>query len=182
MRILDTSLPDVKILEPEAFSDARGYFLESYNRQRFEEAVGRAVDFVQDSHSLSLRGVLRGLHYQLAPRPQAKLVRVTAGAAYDVAVDLRRGSPTFGRWTGVELTAQNRRQLWIPEGHAHGFLALSDRAEVLYKTTDYLCPELARSLAWNDPGLDIAWPLEGIPVLSDKDRQAPALAAADLFD
>jgi len=182
MRILDTSLPDVKILEPEVYGDARGFFFESYNQRRFDQVLGRRVAFVQDNHSRSARGVLRGLHYQLAPHPQGKLVRVVAGAAFDVAVDVRRGSPTFGRWAGVELTAENRRQLWIPEGHAHGFLALSEQAEVLYKTTGYAHGELARTIAWDDRDLDIAWPLEGVPILSDKDRRGAPLAKAELFD
>jgi len=182
MRIIDTSLPDVKILEPDAFRDARGLFFESYNQRRFEQTLGRRVEFVQDNHSRSSRGVLRGLHYQLAPHAQGKLVRVVVGEAFDVAVDVRRGSPTFGHWTGVRLTAQNMRQLWIPEGYAHGFLALSDQAEVLYKTTDYAYQDLARTIAWNDRELDIAWPLEGEPVLSDKDRHGVALSVAELFD
>jgi dTDP-4-dehydrorhamnose 3,5-epimerase len=182
MRVLPTDLPDVVALEPRVFEDARGAFFETFNRRRFEDALGRSLEFVQDNHSVSTRGVLRGLHYQL-PRPQGKLVRVVHGEVFDVAVDLRRGSPTLGRWTGEVLSAANRRQLWIPEGFAHGFLALSDRAELLYKTTDYWHPEHERCIRWDDADLDIAWPALGVaPTVSARDAAGSAFRAAPLFD
>jgi dTDP-4-dehydrorhamnose 3,5-epimerase len=182
MRASRTAIPDVWVLEPQVFADARGHFFESFNRGRFEAAVGRPVDFVQDNQSLSVRGVLRGLHYQL-PRPQAKLVRVARGEVFDVAVDLRRGSPTFRRWVGEVLSARNRRQLWIPEGFAHGFLVLSDEAELLYKTTDYWHPEHERCIRWDDPQLAIAWPsVGGPPVLGARDAAAGSLAEAVVFE
>jgi dTDP-4-dehydrorhamnose 3,5-epimerase len=178
MEALGTPIPGVLLLEPKVFGDARGFFLESYSRRTFEAAVGRPVDFVQDNHSLSARGVLRGLHYQL-PHPQAKLVRVIRGEVFDVAVDLRRGSPTFGRWAGEVLSSQNRRQLWLPEGLAHGFLVLSDEAEVLYKASDYYHPEAERCLRWDDPELAIDWPLGGAaPIVSPKDAGGLALRDA----
>jgi len=177
-----TRIPDVLVLEPRVFGDARGFFFESYNRTRFEEAVGRKVEFVQDNHSRSARGVLRGLHYQL-PHPQGKLVRVVAGEVFDVAVDLRRRSPTFGEWVGDVLSAENKRQLWIPEGFAHGFLVLSEWAEFLYKTTDYWHPEAERCIRWDDPDLAIAWPLQGAsPVVSAKDAQGRPLREAPVFE
>jgi dTDP-4-dehydrorhamnose 3,5-epimerase len=179
--IRPTALPEVLLVEPKAISDDRGFFMESYNRKVFSEAAGLDVDFVQDNHSLSRKGVLRGLHYQLPPHAQGKLVRVVVGEIFDVAVDIRRGSPTFGRWAGVRLSAENRRQLWIPEGFAHGFLTLSDRAEVHYKASAYYAPASERSLAWNDPEVGIEWPLEGPPLLSPKDNDAPRLEAAELF-
>jgi dTDP-4-dehydrorhamnose 3,5-epimerase len=178
MRATPTAIPDVLLIEPAVAADDRGFFFESFNQRRFEEAVGHPVTFVQDNHSKSVRGVLRGLHYQ-EPTAQGKLVRVTAGAVFDVAVDIRRGSPTFGRWIGEELSAENKRQLWIPPGFAHGFLALSDVAEVLYKTTDYRYAEHERCIRWDDPDLAIAWPLHGaVPRLSAKDAAGATFAAA----
>ena len=181
MKAVPTSIPDVLVIEPAVFGDARGFFYESWNRRRFSELVGRDVDFVQDNHSKSARGVLRGLHYQLR-QAQGKLVRVAAGEVYDVVVDLRRSSPTFGRSFGLSLSAENRRMLWVPEGFAHGFLVLSETAEFLYKTTDYYAPEHERSLLWNDPALGIEWPLEGRePVLKPKDASGTPLAQAETF-
>lgn len=171
MKVIDTAIAEVKIIEPRVFEDARGFFFESFNQQRFEEAIGYPVEFVQDNHSRSSRGVLRGLHYQQAPHAQGKLVRCVAGAVWDVAVDLRQSSPTFGQSVGVELSAGNRRQLWIPAGFAHGFLTLSESAEFLYKTTDYYAPAAEVCLRWNDPVLAIAWPEAARPVLSVKDGQ-----------
>lgn len=168
MRATATAIPEVLILKPEVFGDARGYLFESFNARRFEAATGICRQFVQDNQSRSARGVLRGLHYQVR-HPQGKLVRVVAGEVYDVAVDLRPGSKTCGRWVGVVLSAANRQQLWIPEGFAHGVLVMSEYAEVLYKMTDYYAPEHERSLAWNDPALAIAWPLAAAPILSAKD-------------
>ena len=181
MRVMPTALPEVLIIEPDVFGDSRGFFFESYSEQRFAEAVGREVRFVQDNHSRSAKGVLRGLHYQLPPACQAKLVRVAVGEIFDVAVDMRRSSPTFGRWAGAVLTAENHRQLWIPEGFAHGFLTLSERAEVLYKASDYYAPADEGSVSWNDPELGIDWPEAGEPILSDKDRAAPPLRQARTF-
>jgi len=180
MRLQPTSLPDVLLLEPELFEDERGHFFESFHLHRFRDLSGVPASFVQDNHSRSTHGVLRGLHYQIQ-RPQGKLVRVVSGEIYDVAVDLRLGSPCFGRWLGIMLSARNRRQLWIPPGFAHGFVVTSGAAEVLYKTTDYRVADHERSLRWNDPALAIAWPLAGAPVLSEKDRIAPLLAEADLY-
>lgn len=178
MRALPTAIPGLLLVEPEVFGDARGFFFESFHRRRLEEAVGRRLDFVQDNHSLSARHVLRGLHYQW-PHPQGKLVRVVRGEVFDVAVDLRPGSPTRGRWVGEVLSAENRRQLWIPEGFAHGFLVLSDQAEFLYKTTDYWHREHERAIRWDDPDLAIAWPLAGAaPAVSAKDAAAPRLRDA----
>jgi dTDP-4-dehydrorhamnose 3,5-epimerase len=180
MKITATSLPEVLILEPRVFGDSRGFFMESYNRRAFNEAVGHDVEFVQDNHSRSTRGVLRGLHYQLPPHAQGKLVRVVHGAVFDVAVDVRRGSPTFGGWAGVELSADNQRLLWIPPGFAHGFLVLGDSADFLYKTTDYHAPAAERAVRWNDPEIGIQWPLaQASPVLSDKDAMAPLLRDTD---
>jgi dTDP-4-dehydrorhamnose 3,5-epimerase len=173
-----TAIDGVLILEPKVFGDDRGFFMESYNEKRFFDAIGREVRFVQDNHSRSVKGVLRGMHFQRAPHAQAKLVRVTAGSVFDVAADIRPGSPTYGRWVGVELTGRNHRQLWIPEGLAHGFLVTSDSADFLYKTTDYYAPESEGSVRWDDPTLGIDWPLGGTePTLSSKDAAAPLLGA-----
>ncbi len=179
--IVATELEDVKILEPKVYGDARGFFFESFNAKDFQSALGTEVDFVQDNHSKSARGVLRGLHYQIK-HPQGKLVRVVAGEVFDVAVDIRRNSPSFGRWMGAHLSAENHRQIWIPPGFAHGFLVLSESAEFLYKTTDYWYPEHERSLTWNDPQINIKWPSTIKPVLSAKDEIAPSLGTAELFD
>ncbi|MBI5907050.1 MAG: dTDP-4-dehydrorhamnose 3,5-epimerase [Burkholderiales bacterium] len=179
MKILATALPDVLLLEPEVFGDARGKFFESWNRRTFT-ALGIAADFVQDNHSFSQRTVLRGLHYQIR-QPQGKLVRVISGEVFDVAVDLRRNSPTFGQWTGALLSAENHRMSWIPPGFAHGFYAASENAEVIYKTTDYWAPEAERTLLWNDPQLAIAWPLAGSPVISAKDAAGLPLAQCECF-
>jgi dTDP-4-dehydrorhamnose 3,5-epimerase len=176
----------VLLLEPKLFGDARGWFMESYNERAFEQATGLKPAFVQDNHSRSARGVLRGLHFQLPPHAQGKLVRVTQGSVFDVAVDLRRGSPTFGRWAGVELSGENHRQFWIPPGFAHGFLVTSDSADFLYKTTDYYAPQAEGAVRWDDPAVGIEWPLHALagqaPLLSAKDAQAPLLAAAPHFD
>jgi dTDP-4-dehydrorhamnose 3,5-epimerase len=183
MNVTPTAIPGVLILEPKVFGDARGFFMESFNQRVFEQAVGHPVAFVQDNHSRSTRGVLRGLHYQLPPFAQGKLVRVTQGSVFDVAVDLRRGSATFGRSVGVELTGQNHRQLWLPEGMAHGFLVTSDSADFLYKTTDYYAPQAQVALLWSDPALGIEWPDLGMPPqLAAKDAQAALLAHAPVFD
>lgn len=180
MKIIETSIPDVLIIGPKVFGDERGFFYESFNAAAFEAATGLKRQFVQDNHSKSQRGVLRGLHYQIQ-QPQGKLVRVVAGEVFDVAVDLRRSSPSFGRWTGVLLNAENKRQLWIPEGFAHGFVVLSETAEFLYKTTDYYAPEHERSLLWSDPELGIDWPLDTPPQLSAKDQAGKLLRDAELF-
>ncbi len=175
MNAIDTDIPDVFILEPKVFADDRGSFFESFNDAVFKQSVGCDTTFVQDNHSTSRRHVLRGLHYQ-DPRPQGKLIRVVAGAIFDVAVDIRRASPTFGRWVGVELTAENRRQLWVPPGLAHGFLTLSESADVLYKATDVYAPGCEGCIRWDDPSLAIRWPLSGPPILSPRDAAAPLLA------
>ncbi|MCV2218223.1 dTDP-4-dehydrorhamnose 3,5-epimerase [Thauera sp. Sel9] len=176
------SLPDVWLLEPRVFGDARGFFLESYNQGDFEAATACQASFVQDNHSRSRRGVLRGLHYQIQ-QPQGKLIRVIEGEIFDVAVDLRRSSPHFGCWTGAVLSAENKHQLWIPEGFAHGFLVLSETADVLYKTTDYYAPEHERCLAWDDPTVGVEWPLAGSrPLLSAKDQAGTVLAECEVFD
>ena len=180
MNVHPTGLPDVLIIEPKVYGDERGFFYESYNAKEFEQATGLVKTFVQDNHSRSLKGVLRGLHYQLE-HTQGKLVRVTAGEVLDVAVDIRRSSPNFGRWTSVRLSAHNNRQLWIPEGFAHGFVVLSDYAEFLYKTTDYYVPSAERCIRWDDDQLAINWELEEPPQLSDKDRRGKSLLQADLF-
>ena len=180
MKVIETSIPDVLIIEPRVFGDERGFFYESFNAAAFEAATGLKRDFVQDNHSKSQRGVLRGLHYQIQ-QPQGKLVRVVAGEVFDVAVDLRRRSPSFGRWVGTRLSVENQRQLWIPEGFAHGFLVLSETAEFLYKTTDYYAPEHERSLLWNDPEIGIEWPIEQDPQLSAKDLAGKRLSEAELF-
>ncbi len=173
-------IPDVILLEPKVFGDDRGFFFESFNQAQFDAAVGRKVGFVQDNHSRSLRNVLRGLHYQIQ-QPQGKLVRVVAGEVFDVAVDLRKSSPTFGKWVGAVLSAENKRQLWVPEGFGHGFVVLSEHAEFLYKTTDYYAPAHERCIAWNDPDLAIDWPMRGEPILSAKDAQGLPLAKAEVF-
>ena len=181
MKVIPTAIPDLLILEPKVFGDARGFFLESYNAKVFHDATGLSPNFVQDNHSRSGKGVLRGLHYQIE-QAQGKLVRVTRGAVFDVAVDLRQSSPTFGQWVGIELSEENNRQFWIPPGFAHGFLVTSDSADFLYKTTDYYAPQFERSLAWNDPTVGVAWPLEGItPLLSAKDLAGKALAECEKF-
>ena len=177
MNVTPTAIPDVLLLEPKVFGDSRGFFFESYNQRAFEAAVGGVAQFVQDNHSRSGRGVLRGLHYQVE-QPQGKLVRVVAGAVFDVAADIRPGSPTYGRWVGVELSGDNKKQLWIPPGLAHGFLVLSDTADFLYKTTDFYAPEHERCIIWNDPGLDIRWPLAEPPILSGKDASGMPFAIA----
>ncbi|MBI3711784.1 MAG: dTDP-4-dehydrorhamnose 3,5-epimerase [Burkholderiales bacterium] len=180
MKPVSTSLPEVIILEPKVFGDERGFFYESFNANKFAEATGLRPHFVQDNHSKSSKGVLRGLHYQIQ-QAQGKLVRVIAGEVFDVAVDCRRSSPRFGQWTSAILSAENKRQMWIPEGFAHGFLVLSDSAEFLYKTTDYWAPEHERCIVWNDPQLAIDWPLQGTPSLSAKDQLGRLLAEAETF-
>lgn len=183
MRVTPTTLPGVLILEPKVFGDERGFFLETFNQRAFDEAVGHHVEFVQDNHSRSQRGVLRGLHYQLPPHAQGKLVRVTSGRVFDVAVDMRRGSATLGRWVGTELSAAAQQQLWIPAGFAHGFLVLSESADFLYKATEYYAPAAEGSVRWNDPRLAIQWPDPGVPIqLSDKDRCAPLFDQASTFE
>ena len=181
MNVTPTTIPEVLILEPKVFGDERGFFMESFNQKAFDHAVGRHVNFVQDNHSRSAKGVLRGLHYQIR-QTQGKLVRVAQGTVFDVAVDLRRSSATFGEWVGVELSAENHRQLWVPEGFAHGFLVLSASADFLYKATDFYAPEHERVIAWNDRDLSIAWPTVGVPLaVSVKDAAGAELAQADLF-
>jgi dTDP-4-dehydrorhamnose 3,5-epimerase len=181
MKAISTTIPDVLIIEPNVFGDERGFFFESFNRRQFAELVGHDVDFVQDNHSRSVKNVLRGLHYQIQ-QPQGKLVRVVQGTVFDVAVDIRKGSPTFGQHVAEELSAENKRMLWIPEGFAHGFLVLSESAEFLYKTTDYWRPEYERSISWNNPTLAINWPLQTTPALSAKDAQGMSLQQAELFE
>lgn len=181
MQIQTTALPGVLIIEPTVFGDDRGFFYESFNQKRFAELTSITRDFVQDNHSKSAKGVLRGLHYQIQ-QAQGKLVRVTAGEVFDVAVDIRKSSPTFGQWVGVVLSATNKRQLWIPEGFAHGFMVTSENAEFLYKTTDYWAPEFERSILWNDPAIGIDWPLDGEPLLSGKDKVGNLLVNAEVFD
>lgn len=181
MNIIPTAIPDVLILEPKVFGDTRGFFSESFNQQAFDKAVGRHVEFVQDNHSRSGKGVLRGLHYQLQ-QAQGKLVRCVQGAVFDVAVDIRQSSATFGKWVAAELTGENHRQFWVPAGFAHGFLVLSDTADFLYKTTDYYAPQYERAIRWDDPALAIEWPDCGIlPQLSVKDAAAPHFGAAEVF-
>lgn len=183
MNVIKTVIPNVIIFEPKVFGDERGFFFESFNHKQFEEAVGRQVTFVQDNHSRSSKGVLRGLHYQLSPHAQGKLVRCTLGEVFDVAVDIRKSSPTFGQWVGVHLSAENKRQLWIPEGFAHGFVTLSDTAEFLYKTTNYYAPQSDRGIIWNDSDIAIDWPsLPNDFILSGKDAIAKKINDADLFD
>ncbi len=180
MKVISTALPDVLVIEPDVFGDDRGLFLESFNQRRWQEQTGLTTCFVQHNHSASRKNVLRGLHYQIQ-HTQEKLVRVLAGEVFDVAVDIRKNSPTFGQWAGEYLSAENKKQLWVPEGFAHGFLVLSETAEFLYLTTDYYAPEHERSIIWNDPELNIDWPLQGEPLLSDKDSQASLLKDADFF-
>ena len=181
MKVIETPIPDLLVLEPRVFGDSRGFFLESWNERTFREATGVSLPFVQDNHSRSARGVLRGLHYQLR-QAQGKLVRVVRGSVFDVAVDLRRSSSTFGRWYGAELSEENHRQLWIPPGFGHGFLVTSDSADFLYKATDYYAPEHERCVLWNDPALGISWPIEGLtPLLSEKDRQGLPLSEAEVY-
>lgn len=184
MKVTRTEIDDVLVLEPKVFGDARGFFFESFNQKGFREATGVEADFVQDNHSRSARGVLRGLHYQVQ-QPQGKLVRVVRGAVFDVAVDIRRSSPTFGRWVGVELTEENHRQMWVPAGFAHGFVVLSEFADFLYKTTDYYAPQHERCIAWDDPDVGIQWPLAkhgiAVPQLSTKDREGVAFRAAEVM-
>lgn len=181
MKVTATALPEVLILEPKVFGDARGFFFESFNQRAFNEATGLQVNFVQDNHSRSGKGVLRGLHYQIQ-QPQGKLVRVVRGAVFDVAVDIRKNSANFGHWVGIELTEGNHRLLWVPPGFAHGFLVISDFADFLYKTTDYYAPEFERCISWDDPRIGVRWPLEGIePQLSSKDRSGVPLVRAQVF-
>ncbi|EDY9314583.1 dTDP-4-dehydrorhamnose 3,5-epimerase, partial [Salmonella enterica] len=169
MNVIKTEIPDVLIFEPKVFSDERGFFMESFNQKVFEEAVGRKIEFVQDNHSKSTKGVLRGLHYQVQPYAQGKLVRCIAGEVFDVAVDIRKDSETFGKWVGVNISSENKRQLWIPEGFAHGFLVLSDSADFLYKTSNYYSPIHERGIVWNDPTININWPINIDKILSEKD-------------
>ncbi|GBF79370.1 dTDP-4-dehydrorhamnose 3,5-epimerase [Aphanothece sacrum] len=180
MKVTPTAIPDVLIIEPRVFGDDRGFFYESYNHQQFIDATGVTINFVQDNHSRSLKNVLRGLHYQIQ-QPQGKLVRVVVGEVFDVAVDIRQSSPTFGQWVGCLLSAENKRQFWVPQGFAHGFLVVSDVAEFLYKTTDYYAPQYERSIAWNEPEIGIEWPLNEDPILSGKDQVAVSLKEAELF-
>lgn len=181
MQATRLSIPDVILFTPKVFGDERGFFFESFNQQKFEELTGLKRQFVQDNHSKSQKGVLRGLHYQLPPKAQGKLVRVVQGEVFDVAVDIRKSSPTFGQWVGVNLSAENKQQLWIPEGFAHGFVTLSDAAEFLYKTTDYYAPEYERCIVWNDKSVDIQWPIHHSPVLSEKDLLGTVLSQAGVF-
>jgi len=183
MNIVRTPIADLLVLEPRVFGDERGFFFESYNERRFQDAISapEPVRFVQDNHSRSSRNVLRGLHYQVR-QPQGKLVRVVAGEVFDVAVDLRRSSPTFGKWFGTVLSAENKRQMWVPAGFAHGFVVTSESADFQYKTTDYWAPEYERSIAWNDPAIGIEWPLNDAPVLSEKDRKGSLLADAEVYE
>jgi dTDP-4-dehydrorhamnose 3,5-epimerase len=180
MKVQSTAIPEVLIMEPEVYGDDRGYFFESFNARAFEQATGFKPEFVQDNHSKSVKNVLRGMHYQIK-QPQGKLVRVVQGEVFDVAVDLRKSRKTFGQWVGVHLTAKNKKQLWIPEGFAHGFVVLSETAEFLYKTTDYYAPKYERSLLWSDPALGINWPIKEEPILTTKDAVAQLLADAEVF-
>lgn len=182
MKVVETSIRDLLVIQPKVFGDARGFFMESFNARAFGEATGLDLNFVQDNHSRSARGVLRGLHYQIR-QPQGKLVRVTQGLVYDVVVDLRRSSPTFGQWEGVELSGENNHQLWVPPGFAHGFCVMSETADFLYKTTDYYAPEHERCLAWNDPAVGVDWRLDGlVPMLSAKDQLGLPLAECEVFE
>ncbi|MDT8953322.1 dTDP-4-dehydrorhamnose 3,5-epimerase [Aeromonas caviae] len=180
MNVIKTAIPDVLIFEPKVFGDERGFFFESFNHKLFEEAVGYPVSFVQDNHSKSSKGVLRGLHYQLSPHAQGKLVRCVAGEVFDVAVDIRKSSPTFGQWVGIHLSGENKRQLWIPEGFAHGFFTISETAEFLYKTTSYYHPQSDRSILWNDENLSVNWPSDKT-ILSKKDEMAVMFSDAEYF-
>jgi len=181
MQVIKTKISDVLIIEPKVFGDDRGFFFESFNKKAYEELTGVTVDFVQDNHSKSSKGVLRGLHYQIK-QPQGKLVRVTAGVVLDVAVDIRKSSTSFGQWVGVTLSAENKRQLWVPAGFAHGFVVLSESAEFLYKTTDYYAPEFERCIRWDDTELSIDWQFSGQPLVSDKDAKGLSFKEADLFE
>ena len=181
MNVIATEIPEVLIIEPAVFGDDRGFFFESFNREAWRRETGLQTDFVQDNHSRSCKGVLRGLHYQIR-QPQGKLVRTIVGEVFDVAVDIRKGSATFGHWVGVTLSAENKRQFWVPEGFAHGFLALSDIAEVLYKATDFYAPDQERCILWNDPDLSIRWPLDVEPILSGKDGAGSLLGDAEAFE
>ena len=181
MNVNKTAIPDVLIFEPRVFGDDRGFFFESFNQRNFEEAVGKKVSFVQDNHSRSVKNVLRGLHYQIQ-QPQGKLVRVVQGEVFDVAVDIRKNSPTFGQWVGEVLSADNKKQLWVPEGFAHGFLTLSDTAEFLYKTTDYYAPAFERCIRWDDPAIGITWSLDTPPLVSAKDQVGKEISQAELFN
>ncbi|OUR71059.1 dTDP-4-dehydrorhamnose 3,5-epimerase [Methylophaga sp. 41_12_T18] len=180
MEVIETSIPDVKLLKPKVFGDERGFFMESYNQQTLQELLGLDVEFVQDNHSRSSKNVLRGLHYQLE-QAQGKLVRVVAGEVFDVAVDLRQSSPTFGQWAGAILSAQNNHQFWVPAGFAHGFVVLSDTADFLYKTTDYYAPEHEKCIRWDDPTIAIDWPIDGEPSFSEKDKQGVAFELAETY-
>lgn len=180
MNVVNTTIPDVLLIEPKVFGDDRGFFFESFNEKQFAATMCRQISFVQDNHSKSSRGVLRGLHYQIE-QAQGKLVRVVAGAVFDVAVDIRKSSPTFGQWVGAVLSAENKKQMWIPKGFAHGFVVTSDSAEFLYKTTDYWAPEHERCIAWNDPAIGIKWPIDIQPILSGKDQKGMQLADAEVF-
>lgn len=179
MKVTQTALPGVLIIEPQVFGDERGFFLESFNQRAFDAAVGEHVEFVQDNHSHSRRGVLRGLHYQVLPHAQGKLVRAVRGSVFDVVVDIRKGSPSYGRWLGLDLSESNHRQVWVPPGLAHGFLVVSESADFLYKTTAYYAPQHERCIRWNDPTIAVSWPLtDRVPILSDKDAHAPLLRAS----
>jgi dTDP-4-dehydrorhamnose 3,5-epimerase len=180
MKSTPLKISDVILFEPKVFGDERGFFMESFNQQVFEQAIGSATNFVQDNHSKSSKKVLRGLHYQIK-NPQGKLVRVTQGEVFDVAVDIRKNSSTFGQWVGEILSAENKKQLWVPEGFAHGFLTLSDTAEFLYKTTDYYSPEFERCIRWDDPEINISWPIKGAPLVSEKDNRGNEMARAEIF-
>ena len=182
MKATKLAIPEVVLFEPNVFGDHRGFFFESFNQKIFEEVTGLKRDFVQDNHSKSAKGVLRGLHYQLAPKAQGKLVRVVQGEVFDVAVDIRKNSPTFGQWVGEELSADNGKQLWVPEGFAHGFITLSDTAEFLYKTTNYYSPEHERCIAWDDKAIEIVWPKGKVPQLSEKDKLGKSLMEAEVFN
>ena len=181
MKVIKTEIPDVLIIEPKVFGDERGFFYESFNKKNFEEATGVTAEFVQDNHSKSAKGVLRGLHYQIK-QAQGKLVRVVSGEVLDVAVDIRRSSKSFGKWVGVVLSAENKKQMWIPQGFAHGFVVLSDTAEFLYKTTDYYSPKYERCIRWDDADLSINWQLDKSPLVSDKDAEGASLKEADIFE
>lgn len=181
MKVIQTDIQELLVLEPKVFNDERGFFYESYNRKVLAEVAGITGEFVQDNHSRSAKNVLRGLHFQIK-QPQGKLVRVIAGSVFDVAVDIRSSSPTFGKWVGIELSAENRRTAWIPKGFAHGFLVTSDFAEFLYKTTDFYAPQFERCIGWDDPTLAIAWPLDSEPIISAKDRAGLALTQAEVFE
>ena len=182
MKVTDTQIPDVKIIEPTVFEDERGFFFESFNHKQFEEAIGCKVTFVQDNHSKSVKGALRGLHYQMPPHAQGKLLRVVQGEVFDVAVDLRKSSPTYGKWVAEILSAANKKQLWIPEGFAHGFLTLSEAAEFLYKTTNYYADENERSILWDDLSINVDWGRDSAPFVSKKDNEANDLISAEVFE